>query len=444
MLSLPRIPHGLMFALLTLCWQPTIARANPAVPASFNVRNFGARGDGTADDTPAIRAAFAAAAKTTISIPTPGTAHHYSQNNVYFPNGRYRLTETLMPTANMVGEGNVILQQSDTEKDIVSSKSVWRWRIHGFTFLGGRHHLHIGNANRDSGRIIIDNCNFYNAAGTAIRIRKGSNSTQATITNCTVLNCDQVLVNWCDMTKFADTWVTTARTMKNKAAIENHGILLIEHMLGVPLVQAENDQRWIDNHGGLTCRNVRFGGEFAGMTIVVNWARYDATYPVIPISVVIDNCHVYALGNPARKSMVYCEEIPNQIIVTNNNGLPDLPMVAVSDKLDLDTYFDDALKRDPQTLKFSIGPEQVEVLFRNAQLPEQMRPFQTNQVWGNAPPTTGNWQRGTLIRKREPKGSVAATTAGGELFGWYCVGSGTPGSWQPVRLNFPEAQAKTP
>ena len=130
--------------------------------------------------------------------------------------------------------------------------------------------------------------------------------------------------------------------------------------------------------------------------------------------------------------------------MTNNNGLLDLPLVVVSDKLDLDTYFDDALNLDPQTLKFSIGREQVEVLFRNAQLPEQMRPFQTNQVWGNAPPTTGNWQRGTLIRKREPKDSVAATTAGGELFGWYCVGSGTPGSWQPVRLNFPEAQAKTP
>ena len=100
--------HGLMFALLTMSWQPATARANPVVPASFNVRDFGAKGDGVADDTPAIRAAFAAAAKTTISIPTPGTAHHYSQNNVYFPNGRYRLTEALLPTANMVGEGNAL------------------------------------------------------------------------------------------------------------------------------------------------------------------------------------------------------------------------------------------------------------------------------------------------------------------------------------------------
>jgi hypothetical protein len=352
------------------------ASAQPT-PASLNVRDFGAVGDGVADDTPAIRAAFEAAKPRTISEqPIPGQSYVASLPTVYFPNGKYRLSEPLVPTANMLGEGNAILYQPDAGLDIIAGDWVWRWRISGFSLLGGRNQLHLGNPNIDTGRIIVEKCNFQDAAGAAIRIREGSNSTQLTVEDCIMLYCDQALVNYCDMAKVADTWVTTAPGMRGKAAFENHGLLLLEHVLGVPLVTPENDQRWIDNYGGVTCRNMRFGGEGAGFTAVVNWVRYTHTYPVIPSFVILDACHVYALGNPQRKAAIYCEEVPNQIVVRDCNGFPDLPVVQVSDRLDLGAYFQDARQRGDACLRFFIGAEQVELRLR--ELPEAMRPFEVH------------------------------------------------------------------
>lgn len=57
----------------------------------MNVRDWGAIGDGVADDTAAIQAVFDR---------TPETDGHYAESLrrrvVYFPAGRYRLTKTLV------------------------------------------------------------------------------------------------------------------------------------------------------------------------------------------------------------------------------------------------------------------------------------------------------------------------------------------------------------
>jgi len=413
-----------------------------AALTSINVRDFGATGDGVTDDTQAIRQAFQAAQKLCIcEQPIPGQAYVFSAATVFSPNGKYRLSEPLTPTANMLGEGNAILFQPDPNTDIISWDGAWRWHIAGFTFLGGRHHLNIGNPNLDTGRIIIDRCVFQNAAGCAVFVREGTNSTQLTVTNCVINYCDQALVNWCDMARVTDTWVTTSPTMQNKAVFENHGILLLEHVLGVPLVDPDRDQRWIDNYGGVTCRNVRFGGEGAGFTAVVNWATYDYEYPVIPTFVVLEACQLYCLGNPKRRAAIFCEEIPNQIIVRDCNGFPDLPVILVSDRIDLDTYFDRAAQRGEACLRFYVGPEQVELRLKD--LPVQMQPYQVGDLSADAPPTKGRWQRGTFIRNRNleghwtPDGYVRnPNPAEAEPYGWYCVESGRPGIWRPVYFSF--------
>jgi len=355
-----------------LAWA-AVSAAQP-IATAINVRDFGALGDGQADDTAAIRAAFAEAAKRIISEqPFPGRSYVTSLPTVFFPNGKYVLSEPLTPTANLLGEGNAILHQPDPAVDIIAWDWAWRWRVSGFTFLGGRHQLSLGNPNIDTGRIEIEDCVFHSASGVAVNIHEGSNSTQLTIDDCVMLYCDQALVNYCDMARIADTWVTTSPDMRGKAVFENHGLLLLENVLGVPLVTPENDQRWIDNYGGVTCRNVRFGGEGAGFTVAVNRARYDSEYPVIPTFLIFEACHVYAMGNPQRKAMLYLEEIPNQIVVRDCNGFPDLPVVMVPESLDLEAYLADARRRGEGCLRFSIGPEQVELRLR--ELPEALRPY---------------------------------------------------------------------
>lgn len=355
--------------VILLCF-PLLAADPP-----LNVRDFGAKGDGVTDDTAAIAAAFEAAKKTTISWqPIPGQSYVASYPVVYFPNGRYRLSKPLTPTCNMQGEGNPILEQPDPNTDIISNDYTWRWHISGFTFLGGRHQLNVGNPNIDTGRIAISNCVFQNASGVAINIGEKTASTQLVITDCIFITCRQVLVNHCDMARMADTWITTSPAMKEQAVFENHGWLLLEHICGVPAVVMDNDQRWIDNYGGVTCRNVRFGGEDGGFTAVVNKVRYDYTYPVIPSYVVLEDCNVYCINNPKRRAAIWLDEVPNQVIIRGCTGFPDLPAVKVSEHLDLNTYFRDAEARGEACLRFYIDPAQVELRLRD--LPEQMKKYE--------------------------------------------------------------------
>jgi hypothetical protein len=241
------------------------------------------------------------------------------------------------------------------------------------------------------------------------------------------------------MAVLADSWISSSREMKGKAVIVNRsGSLLLENICGVPGVQRDNDQRWIDNYSTVTARNFRFGGESAGFTAVVNFAPYDYTYPVTPAAVVLDSCDIYALGNPQRRAAIFCEEVPNQIVVRNCRGLCDLPVVKVAEKLALDTYFDNAEQRRA-CLKFVIGQENVEVFDSNRDLPEPMRPYQANRVVADASPTSGHWHRGAMVwnGNREgtwtPQGFVKSTTpADQEPLGWLCVETGKPGIWREV------------
>ena len=418
--------------------------ASAQTPAyRFNVRDFGAKGDGTTDDTAAIKAALAAAEKTVISEqPAPGQVYVNSLPVLFFPNGKYRLSEALTPSVHMTGEGNAVLYEPDATKDILAGTFVWRWRISGFTFLGGRDQISIGNTDTDSGRIVIDKCVFQNSAGVAVKMGDHSFSTQLTISDCVFYNCDQVLVSHCDMAKMGDTWISTAATMKNKAVIENRsGWMILENICGVPAVVPDNDQRWVDNYVGLTCRNVRFGGEGGGFTAVVNKVRYSYKYPVVPAYLTFEACHAYCWGNPKRRCLIYCEEVPNQIVVRDCTGFPDLPVLQVSEKLNLDTYFDDAEARGEACLRYFFGPEQVEL--RLKEIPEQMRPYLANEVVAEAPPQKGIWHRGAFVRNRNPEGHWTPqgfvknpTPAEQEPYGWYCVEPGKPGKWQAVRFGF--------
>ena len=364
-----------MRRVLLLCGSLLLVASLVCAEPELNVRDFGAKGDGVTDDTGAIKAAFAEAAKRVISYqPLPGQAYVNSLPVLHFPQGKYLLSSPLAPTCHMSGEGNPVLIQPDPTVDLIVHNNCWRWRIEGFTFVGGRDQLSLGNNNIDTGRIVIEKCVFQNAAGCAVRMGDQSFSTLLTITDCVLYNCRQALINWCDMARVNDTWISTAPAMKDQAVIENHGWLTLEHVLGVPMVVEANDQRWIDNYNGVTCRNTRFGGEFGGFTAVVNKVHYNYKYPVIPTYVILEACHVYCINNPKRRAAIWCDEIPNQIVVRDCTGFPDLPVVKVSEKLDLSTYFKEAEARGEVCLRYCIDPAQVELRLR--ELPEAMRKYE--------------------------------------------------------------------
>ena len=73
-------------------------------PTSFDVRDFGATGDGIADDTAAVEAALAAAARLNTTVAGRGLT--FGGGVVYVPSGQYRITRSLvLPSyTRMVGE----------------------------------------------------------------------------------------------------------------------------------------------------------------------------------------------------------------------------------------------------------------------------------------------------------------------------------------------------
>ncbi len=320
-----------LFMLAAACWlwaaEVSASFVSPAASSArsapdddesglFNVRRFGAKGDGAADDTAAVQRAIDAAAASAIVVTVPGVHDAVvSRATVFFPHGRYRLTRTLHLPArppDLMGFGRPLLEMRDNTSDLAFGAEVWRWRARGLTFVGGRNQLHVGNNNTDKGQILIDDCTFVASAGAAIRLLEpsyenwpaavgmhpgrrgspkhdlvkfsGSFSTHVAVSRCVFQGCSQVLVNWADWTTVDKSWVTTSETQPlDSAVFENHDRLFLSDILGVPRESGHSAaarQRWVDNYvyrsaqGRVGIRQFRFGGEGSGLGGVFNFAPF--------------------------------------------------------------------------------------------------------------------------------------------------------------------------
>jgi len=428
---------------------------------SVNVLDFGAKGDGVANDTEAIRSAVKATFERRRIPQHPQYGYFVSFAEVYFPCGYYIINDTIDINAVKIrGENYAAIEQKDPEKDIFFTADAWRQLIEGMTFLGGKVQLNLGNNNVDTGHVTVRDCQFKNSSGPAVQMRKGSNSTFFKVENCVFINCEQAVINNCDMSVIRDCWISSSRQMKNKAVMENYGVMHVENLLGVPRVRrgdegfteqwvdpngrtrTASNQRWIDNYGVVNIRNSRFGGEGGGFTAVYNFARYQYKYPVTPNSVTIESSYLYN----AQTTAIVLKEIPNVITVTNNHGLIDCWMVRLDPGLDLDTYFD--MDGHPHNISINISNNYGGGYFGTG-LPEQLWPYQLNEIVGEAPPKKGNWTRGQFIRNpnvekhyEQEKGWVwVKTPAIEEPQGWLCTESGKPGKWKDIY--FSESPLKT-
>ena len=61
----------------------------------MNVKDFGARGNGQADDTEAIQKAVDTASERQMGTQYPGTSYYASIPEVFFPAGVYKLSDTI-------------------------------------------------------------------------------------------------------------------------------------------------------------------------------------------------------------------------------------------------------------------------------------------------------------------------------------------------------------
>lgn len=361
------VAAGSAAATVGVCAHPSLGEDGgngPHVPVratdtyknpSINVRDFGARGDGVSDDTEAIREAVRAAFERRRIPQHPEYGYFVSFAEVYLPSGHYRITDAIdVSYVKLRGENYAAVEQMDPNKDLFVAHDAWRQIIEGLTLLGGNVQLNLGNSNIDTGHVTVRDCQFYGSRAAAVQMRKGSNSTFFKVENCVFRECEQSVVNHCDMAVVRDCWMSTSPQMKDKAVMENHGVMHVENLLGVPRKGSGDDgfieewvdpaartrittnQRWIDNYGVIHVRNSRFGGEAGGFSAVWNFARFRYKYPVTPNSVTIESSYLYN----AQSTAVVLKEIPNVLTIVNCHGLVDCWMVRLDPALELDTYFD--------------------------------------------------------------------------------------------------------
>ena len=99
---------------------PTIRTYQQKLDDFVNVRDFGAVGDNSTDDTSAINRAIQQIYKSTVS-PTESRA----RRTIYFPGGTYLITSPILvpPYAKLVGDGigSSIIKQSQANQTVVKS-----------------------------------------------------------------------------------------------------------------------------------------------------------------------------------------------------------------------------------------------------------------------------------------------------------------------------------
>jgi len=405
-------------------------------PGYINVRDYIVKAGNPADHTEAIRAAFAEAGRTQVYT-------------VLFPAGYYTISDAIdIRQGTPFSPQGASIKQTNPEKDIFVNKGAWRLVIRNFSFHGGRDQIVLGTNHCDQSVLEVSDCTFFDANGVAIRILKDSNSTLFKVKDCAFTNCLQSVINYCDICVIGNCWISSSPKMQNKAVMENYGVMHVENLLGVPSVsrgkagftdewidprggkQTASNQRWIDNYGTVTCRSCRFGGEDGGFPAVVNYAR--------DVSVILDSCYVYNCSDAA----IVCREIPTRLTVVHCTGFEDAWVLRVDPRIDLDTYF------DKQRMYLDIGDGQG--VFGTG-IPEQMMPYLVGEIRAEAPPAKGRWTRGQFIRNLNLEGRETATgyvkakiPALDQPYGWYCIESGKPGTWVPVKFTVVEGQPSTP
>jgi hypothetical protein len=161
-------------------WTPSLAAATQSIPPRvFNVRDFGAKGDGRTDDTAAIQAAVNAFTRDygssglrvrRFAQSFGGTGAH-AHSEVVFPPGTYRISRPIVfqQCAAARGIGEAVVEQADASREIFYFHGNSQAHIEGLRFKGGSTQLRFWTSNIDSAQIIVENCVFTDSAAYAVQ-----------------------------------------------------------------------------------------------------------------------------------------------------------------------------------------------------------------------------------------------------------------------------------
>ena len=305
--------------------------------APVNVLDFGAVGDGVADDTAAIQAAIAAAQAAIEIGQSPFSVFYGTAPTVYFPSGVYKVTAAL--TADTVA--NITYLNFKGENAIIKANAGvtvfgglgYMTAFDGLTFIDGAIAISYKTNNVDTNVLPITNCQFNNQTVASVRVGANCNSSTLNITNCKFTS--NLLTGYLleliemDYVNVTDTWMTASSSC---AIYNGQCTLTLTNLIGVPI----NDMsitggRWIDNYKSVRALNARFGSEFGGAAIVYNYSNLltSTTSPYEPTELSFINCELYAgtFARADRGVIVAKNGLPATIKITGCNGPAIAPYI---------------------------------------------------------------------------------------------------------------------
>ena len=143
--------------------------------AAMDVRAFGAKGDGVADDTLALQRAADAVFARQVKRPPQVTRHWTTgwdcpEEELFFPSGTYRLTGPVVFRGNVTlrGEKGACVRNGNPAAMSFSFTRTLRVAVRGLGFSGGSIQLDHWTANADTATFLVSDCTFSGATETGI------------------------------------------------------------------------------------------------------------------------------------------------------------------------------------------------------------------------------------------------------------------------------------
>jgi hypothetical protein len=291
-----------------------------------SVKDFGAVGDGVADDTVAIQAAIDAVLSFQQSGPG-GVVFRGLQPKLVFPAGIYAISSAL----NI--EGSYLYFEGDralltpfggfSGTAMQKNSSAWLITIDGLQFEKFSTAISLNSSNLDTGKVSIKRCEFLDIVNNALYIE--CQSSIVLVDDCRFINCKHEMhIETCDKLVFQNSWITRGVLTANyDAGIINKGHLEMRNILGVPVTQTVIEYAWVNNYNITRCWNIRFGGEPGSHTAINNFAPASVAYPLVPNEVSIFESDVYMVNPGGASYVVRLFKVPNVIRIRSNVGFID-------------------------------------------------------------------------------------------------------------------------
>jgi hypothetical protein len=300
---------------------------------TVSVKDFGAVGDGVADDTAAIQAAFTYQASVTETAVAATGESVITAPVVYFPSGIYLISASI----NVPGNSNIYGEQSVIKKagsftgtnGFQNNSSAFRIEIVGLQFIDFATGVYLDSSNANSGRISFTKCGFFGNTENAVWL-----DTQSTVTDFNDCiwraNKHDLYIERCDQTNIWGGWIQREGgqlTDDYDGAIVNNSRLRMYGTLLVPQPETILEPCWIKSYRYVECVGVRFGDEAAGFTSVNNFAAGSPDTQGLRNAVILKDCEIVSSGGGAAIRLF---ELPNIISLEDNLGFQQTGGTAIA------------------------------------------------------------------------------------------------------------------